>query len=97
MVHTVTDEQLAALRLACDSDSYLRLLVLIPPATEDYRLLLQEGMRRLEIQREQEKKLQQARVKSEQAQLKAEHEKKSRRLERLRRELENLEKQNNSK
>lgn len=97
VVHTVTDEQLAGLKAICDNDSTLRLLVLVPPQTEEFQQLLQDGMRCLEIQRKRDKKLQQARVKSEQARLKAEREKKSKRLERLRRKIEGLEKQDNDK
>jgi len=51
VVHTVTDEQLAGLKAICDNDSTLRLLVLVPPQTEEFQQLLQDGMRCLEIQR----------------------------------------------
>lgn len=87
VVHTVTADQLAALRLACGNNSDLRLLVLVPPQTEEFNELLATGMKLLQAKLKREEALKLASKRDAAAKEKAMRARKMKQLEKLQREL----------
>lgn len=87
VVHAVTDEQLAGLEAICDNDSTLRLLVLVPPQTEEFNELLATGMKLLQAKLKREEALKLASKRDAAAKEKAMRARKMKQLEKLQREL----------